>query len=79
MRHAPFRQRTEILQLSEVWGVLGGVHATSHRVAPASSRQGRWGAKYGAHFEGLVSAMLVVDPKSRISANAASKNLFFGL
>ena len=75
--HAPFRQETEILMLSEIWAVLGGVHATSHKVGPAVGGQRRWGSRYGTHFEGLVSAMLVVDPRSRISANAASKNKFW--
>ena len=76
--HAPFRQESEILLLSEIWAVLGGVHGISNRCSsPGSGKLIRWGIKYGAHFEELVSAMLVVDPRSRISAHAASKNEFF--
>ena len=62
--------------LEQISAVLGG---TSHKVgypAVGEERQERsWGARYGIHFEELVDEMLVVDPRSRISAKAAVEHV----
>ena len=64
--HAPFRQSSEILMLDEISREI-------LEVCPAVGGKRRWGARYGIPFEEMVSAMLVVDPGSRISAKEAGE------
>ena len=79
---APFQASTDVPMLRDIFQAVGGhvpgtcvdILSTCTELMRPPAR--RWGHLYGASFQKLVDAMLVVEEKDRITAHAASRHGF---
>eukprot|EP00973_Karenia_brevis_P091980 12410147-Karenia_brevis.AAC.1 len=79
MRHAPFRNISEIGMLFDIFAALGTparddiVGGMGTAVFPKfKAHGGKWGFLYGTRFRTLIDGMLTISPNARFSAETAA-------
>ena len=84
--YAPFQHKHELGMMAKIWASLGGYRVSTHssvilqRYVPewcSAPSKCNWGFRYGQDFAELVSALLKVDPRYRITTSKASELAFF--
>jgi len=84
--YAPFQHKHELGMMATISASLGGYRVSTHssvllkRYVPewcSAPSKCNWGFRYGQDFAELVSALLKVDPRYRITTSKASELAFF--
>ena len=74
--YAPFQHKHELGMMATIWASLGGYRVSTHSSVLLKIKC-NWGFRYGQDFAELVSALLKVDPRYRITTSKASELAFF--
>ena len=72
--YAPFQHKHELGMMATISASLGGYRVSTHSSVLLSKCN--WGFRYGQDFAELVSALLKVDPRYRITTSKASELAF---
>ena len=78
--YAPFQHKHELGMMATIGVSLGGYRVSTHSSVPLKMyvpSKCNWGFRYGQDFAELVSALLKVDPRYRITTSKASELAFF--
>ena len=77
--YAPFQHKHELGMMATIWASLGGYRVSTHSSVVLKMHvpsKCNWGFRYGQDFAELVSALLKVDPRYRITTSKASELAF---
>ena len=75
--YAPFQHKHELGMMATIWASLGHLNHVSTHSSVLLKIKCNWGFRYGQDFAELVSALLKVDPRYRITTSKASELAFF--
>ena len=75
--YAPFQHKHELGMMATIWASLGHLNRVSTHSSVLLKIKCNWGFRYGQDFAELVSALLKVDPRYRITTSKASELAFF--
>ena len=71
--YAPFQHKHELGMMATIWASLGHLNHVSTHSSVLLKIKCNWGFRYGQDFAELVSALLKVDPRYRITTSKASE------
>ena len=74
--YAPFQHKHELGMMATIWASLGHLNHVSTHSSVLLKIKCNWGFRYGQDFAELVSALLKVDPRYRITTSKASELAF---